>query len=73
VSALEDFNSYGALFQRLGMPVKPVLDDVPEELLATPCVPEEATFQDVVKLVDNLLLFLGLQVQGAGRRSLIVC
>jgi hypothetical protein len=56
VAALEDFNSYGALFQGLGMPLKLVLDDVPEELLATPGISEEATFQDVVKLTDDLLL-----------------
>jgi hypothetical protein len=72
VAALEDFNSYGALFQRLRRPVELVLDDVPEELLATPCASEEATFQDVVKLVENLLLLLVLQREGVGRCSLIV-
>jgi len=70
VRALEDFHAYSALFQRFRMPVKLVLNDVPEELLATPCTSEEATFQDIVKFVENLLLFLVLD---AGRRhSLII-
>jgi anion-transporting ArsA/GET3 family ATPase len=61
VAALEHFNSYRAFFQRRRRPAKLVLDDVPEELLATPGASEEATFQDVVKLLENLLLLFVLQ------------
>jgi hypothetical protein len=73
MGALEDFNTDGALFQGLSMPVELVLDDVPEELFATPCISEETAFQDVLKLMENLLLFLVFQGNRAGRRTLIAC
>jgi len=73
MGALEDFNADGTLFQLFGRLVKLVLDNVAEELPATSGAPEEATFQDVVKLVQDLLLFLIGQGEWVRRRTLIVC
>jgi hypothetical protein len=72
VGPLEDFHSYGALFQRLGMAIQLVLDNKPEELLAASRASEEATFQDVLEFVEDLLLFLVFQWMLRGSRSLLV-
>ncbi|MGA2347007.1 MAG: hypothetical protein ABSF93_13430, partial [Candidatus Sulfotelmatobacter sp.] len=64
--------SYGALFQRLGMAIQLVLDHKPEELLAASGASEEATFQDVLEFVEDLLLFLVFQWMLRGSRGLIV-
>jgi len=72
VGPLEDFYSYGALFQRLGMAIQLVLDHKPEELLAASGASEEATFQDVLEFVEDLLLFLVFQWMLRGSRGLIV-
>ena len=72
VGPLEDFHSYGALFEQLGMAIQLVLDNKPEELLAASRASEEATFQDVLEFVEDLLLFLVFQWMLRGSRSLIV-
>jgi hypothetical protein len=72
VGPLEDFNSYRALFQRLCMAIKLVLDNKSEELFAAPRASEEATFQDVLEFVENLLPFLVVQLIWRGNRGLIV-
>lgn len=72
VGPLEDLNSYRALFQQLGMAIKLVLDNKSEELLAAPRASEEATFQDVLEFVEDLLPFLVVQLVWRGSRSLIV-
>src|ERR1039458_5003770 len=61
VGPLEDFHSYGALFEQLGMAIQLVLDNKPEELLAASRASEKATFQDVLEFVEDLLLFLVFQ------------
>ena len=72
VGPLEDFNSYRALFQQLCMAIKLVLDNKSEELLAASRASEEATFQDVLQFVENLLPFLVVQLMWRESRSLIV-
>jgi hypothetical protein len=72
VGPLEDLNSYRALFQQLCMAIKLVVDNKSEELLAASRASEEATFQDVLEFVENLLPFLVVQLMWRGSRSLIV-
>ena len=72
VGPLEHFNSYGALFQQLGVAIQFVLDHKPEEFLAASRASEEATFQDVLEFVEDLLLFLVFQWTLSGSSSLIV-
>jgi hypothetical protein len=72
VGPLEDFNTDRTLFQRLGVAVKLVLDNKSEELLAASRASEEATSQDVLEFVENLLPFLVVQLMWRGNRSLIV-
>jgi len=72
MAPLEDFNSYRALFEQLCMAIKLVLNNKAEELLAASRASEEATFQDVLEFVENLLPFLAVQPMWRGNRSLIV-
>src|ERR1039458_546378 len=72
VGPLEDFHSYGALFEQLGTAIQLVLDNKPEELLAASRASEEATLQDVLQFVEDLLLFLVFQWILRGSRGQIV-